>query len=108
MTIGQPERATQNRIIALFRDELAYRYLGDKTDLPNNSNIEEALLTAYLTKNDYTPAQISSAIYKLRIEADNPKGTLRVLDLTDAKVRKVVAEAEDVKSLYEGTLASDY
>ena len=75
-TIGQPERATQNRVIALFRDELAYRYLGDKTDLPNNSNIEEALLTAYLTKYDYTPAQISSAIYKLRIEADNPNRSL--------------------------------
>jgi type I restriction enzyme R subunit len=26
MTIGQPERATQNRVIALFRDELGYRY----------------------------------------------------------------------------------
>jgi len=69
-TIGQPERATQNRVIALFRDELGYRYLGDWTDRLNNSNIKEALLTAYLTKNDYTRAQISSAIYKLRIEAD--------------------------------------
>jgi len=69
-TIGQPERATQNRVIALFRDELGFRYLGDWTDRLNNSNIKEALLTAYLTKNDYTRAQISSAIYKLRIEAD--------------------------------------
>lgn len=73
MTIGQPERATQNRVIVLFRDELGYRYLGDKTDLPNNSNIEETLLTAYLSKNGYTPAQISSAIYKLRVEADRHK-----------------------------------
>ena len=69
--IGKPERITQNRVIALFRDELGYRYLGDWTDRAGNSNIEEDLLTAYLTKRGYTPAQISSAIYKLRTEADN-------------------------------------
>jgi len=28
-TVGQPERATQTRVIALFRDELGYRYLDD-------------------------------------------------------------------------------
>ena len=49
-TIGQPERDTQNRVIALFRDELEYRYLDDWTDRPSNSNIEEDLLTACLTK----------------------------------------------------------
>ena len=69
--VGQPERATQNRVIALFRDELGYRYLGDWTDRDGNSNIEEELLTAYLTEGGYTPAQISAAIYKLRTEADN-------------------------------------
>jgi hypothetical protein len=37
--IGQRERATQNRLIALFRDELGYRYLGDWTDREGNSNI---------------------------------------------------------------------
>ena len=52
-TIGQAERATQNRVIALFRDELRYRHLGDWTDRPDNSNIEEGLLTAYLTKCGY-------------------------------------------------------
>jgi|CXWL01.1.fsa_nt_gi hypothetical protein len=29
--VGQPERATQNHVIALFRDEPSYRYLGDWT-----------------------------------------------------------------------------
>jgi type I restriction enzyme, R subunit len=74
--IGKPERATQNRVIALFCDELAYRYLGDWSDRDGNSNIEEELLTAYLTRSAYTPEQISSAVYKLRTEADNHSRTL--------------------------------
>jgi type I restriction enzyme R subunit len=70
-TIGQLERATQQRVIALFRDELGYCYLGDWTDRNGNSNIEAGLLTAYLTKSGYTPAQISRAIHVLHTEADN-------------------------------------
>lgn len=54
----------------------------------------------------YTEAY--GALYH-RIEAvAEVKGKLRMLDLTDAKARKAVAEAEDVKSLYAGTLARDY
>jgi len=68
--ILQPERATQSRVIALFREELGYRYLGDWTDRDGNSNIEEGLLTNYLTRNGYSREQISSALYKLRTEAD--------------------------------------
>ncbi len=69
--VGQPERASQNRIIALFRDELRYRYLGDWTDRDSNGSIEEGLLTDYLTNSGYTPAQISRALYLLTTEADN-------------------------------------
>jgi type I restriction enzyme, R subunit len=68
--VGQPERATQNRVIALFRDEFHYRYLGDWTYRDGNSNIEEGLLTAYLSKTGYSPAQINKAIYELRTEAN--------------------------------------
>jgi type I restriction enzyme, R subunit len=74
--IGQPERATQNRVIALFRDELHYRYLGDWIDRAGNSNIEEGLLSAWLTKSGYTSAQIAAALYKLRTEATNHNRTL--------------------------------
>jgi type I restriction enzyme, R subunit len=74
--VGQPERATQNRVIALFRHELGYRYLGDWVDRDGNSNVEEELLSAWLTKSGYAPAQIASAIYKLRTEADNHNRTL--------------------------------
>jgi type I restriction enzyme R subunit len=69
--IGQPERATQNRVIALFRQELGYRFLGDWTDRDVNSNIEAELLTDALTKLGYQTAQIQRALYRLRVEADN-------------------------------------
>jgi type I restriction enzyme R subunit len=72
MTIGQSERETQDRVITLFRNELHYRYLGDWTDRDGNSNIEEDLLTAYLTRAGSNPAQISRALHILRTEADNP------------------------------------
>jgi type I restriction enzyme, R subunit len=75
-TVGQPERATQNRVIALFRDELGYRYIGDWTDRDANNNIEEGLLSGWLTKRGYTPTQISVALHKLRTEADNHSRTL--------------------------------
>jgi type I restriction enzyme R subunit len=71
MSIGQSERETQNRVIALFRDELGYRYLGDWRDRDGNSNIEEGLLTSYLTRIGYSPSQISKALHELRTEADN-------------------------------------
>jgi type I restriction enzyme R subunit len=74
--IGQPERATQNRIIALLRDELGYRYLGDWIDRDGNSNIEQGLLSAWLTKSGYTPEQIAVALYKLHTEAANHNRTL--------------------------------
>lgn len=57
--VGQSERATQDRVVALFRDELGYRDLGDWANRDGNSNIEEEHLTAYLTSNGYTPEQIA-------------------------------------------------
>jgi type I restriction enzyme R subunit len=74
--IGKPERATQDRIIALFRDELKYRYLGDWIDRDRNSNIEEPLLAAFLTKSGYTAEQISVALHRLRSETNNHNRTL--------------------------------
>ncbi len=74
--IGKPERATQNRVIALFKDELQYRYVGDWSDRPTNSNIEEGLLSAYLTGRGYTTEQISRATHLLKIEATNANRSL--------------------------------
>lgn len=66
--VGQAERVTQNRVLALFRDELGYRYLGDWTDR-HNDNIEESLLSPWLAARGHTPAQVSMALHRLRTEA---------------------------------------
>lgn len=85
--IVQPERVTQDRVVALFRDELGYRHLGDWTDRTGNSHIEAGLLTDYLVEAGYSPAQIGRALDLLRQEAnhygrslyDNNKETYRLL-----------------------------
>jgi hypothetical protein len=41
------------RVIALFRDELRYRFLGDWTDRDGNSNIEEKLAVGLNEEMDY-------------------------------------------------------
>ncbi|TPE46530.1 type I restriction endonuclease subunit R [Amaricoccus solimangrovi] len=74
--VGKPERATQRRVIELFRDELGYHYLGDWTDRDHNSNVEEGLLAAYLRRAGYKDAQISAATRKLQIEASNTARSL--------------------------------
>lgn len=74
--IGQRERITQNRVIALFRDELRYRYLGHWSDRVGNSNIDEPLLSGYLKNAGYSADQASRAIYLLRVEADNANRSL--------------------------------
>ncbi len=63
-------------MIALFRDELGYQYLGDWGDRSDNSNIEEQPLTAYLSRIGCSPDQASRAIYLLKTEAQNPTRSL--------------------------------
>lgn len=76
MTTGQPERATQNRIVDLFHDELSYRNLGNWSHRRNNSNIEVGLLTAWLDKRGYSAAQIGRALDRLQAEASNANRSL--------------------------------
>jgi len=75
--VGEIERATQNRIVKLFRDQLHYRYLGNWEDRLNNSNIETALLLKYLVEKAGYPEELAKrAIYKLQSAANNNDGNL--------------------------------
>ena len=75
-TIGKPERATQDRIISLFQNELGYRYLGNWIYREGNSNVEEELLAAYLEKNGYTSKQIGAVLFVLKNEVNNRNRSL--------------------------------
>ena len=76
-TMAQPERVTQQRVIALFRDELQYDYLGDWSARDSNRNVEQGLLGDWLTRRGYAQAQISAALHRLRTEADHPARSRR-------------------------------
>jgi len=73
--IGKLERITQYRVIALFRDELGYRFLGDWTDRTNR-HVDEELLGNWLRGRGYRSEQISRAIDMLGREANNPNRSL--------------------------------
>ncbi|MBH2020694.1 MAG: hypothetical protein I8H91_14430 [Burkholderiales bacterium] len=75
-SISQPERATQNRVARLFRDELGYRHLGDWSGRAGNSCIEESLLAPFMAASGCSPAQISRALHALRTEAHHPGRSL--------------------------------
>ena len=69
--IGKPERASQDRVIQLFQNELGYTYLGDWEEELRTQAIEEDILREYLLSKGYSSIQSQKAIDKLRGE----KGT---------------------------------
>ncbi len=74
--VGKAERATQRRVIELLRTELGYRYLGDWSDRPNNSPIEEEYLAPWLQNRGHSDTQIAAAVYRLRLESTNSSRSL--------------------------------
>lgn len=72
MSIGEPERATQERVIDFFRDRkiLDYTYLGNLKDRANG-NIREDLLREYLASCGYSQRLIDGAVGQLQRAAGN-------------------------------------
>lgn len=78
-TVGQRERATQNRIVALFRDTLGYQYLGNFEDRLQNSNIEANLLEAFLKEKKVKKPLIEKAVFELqRVAGDQTKSLYEI------------------------------
>lgn len=69
--VGQIERATQHRIVKLFREQLGYSYLGNWEDRPNNSNIETDQVKAFLLLKGCNTLLINKAMDRLQADAYN-------------------------------------
>ncbi|MEW6400192.1 MAG: HsdR family type I site-specific deoxyribonuclease [Chloroflexota bacterium] len=73
-TVGQIEKRTQDRVVALFRDGLGYDYLGNRIDRPDNANIELDLLRAWLQEKGVEDVLIGRALHALaKVATDTSK-----------------------------------
>jgi type I restriction enzyme R subunit len=59
--IGQIERKTQNRVVALLRDQLGYSYAGSLEEVAN-SNVRTEVLTPWLTSQGYADSLVTKAL----------------------------------------------
>ena len=80
--VGQLERKTQDRIVALFRKRLRYEYLGNWEDREGNCNIEEEYLRAFLTRSGYTAGVGDRAVTELKRTASSQVASLYELNKT--------------------------
>jgi type I restriction enzyme, R subunit len=64
-TVGQKERATQNRVIKLFLEQLGYRYLGNWEYRTNNRNIEPEILSQWLSQQGINDILITKTLRQL-------------------------------------------
>ncbi|MGF6635102.1 type I restriction endonuclease subunit R [Paraburkholderia sp. MM6662-R1] len=64
-TVGQIEKKTQARVVALFQESLGYKYLGNWIDRVGNRNVDHGLLSSFLKRQSYDDAVIARAIHLL-------------------------------------------
>ena len=76
--IGQRERQTQNRIVALFRDrdKLDYAYLGNWEERIGNRNIEGDLLRTFLKEQGHDEKIIDRTLFLFEREAGDTSKSL--------------------------------
>ncbi|MGA8146783.1 MAG: type I restriction endonuclease subunit R [Gallionellaceae bacterium] len=73
-TVGQIERATQQRVVKLFRIMLGYDYLGNWIDRVGNRNIDSDLSRSFLKKQGYDDALITKALHQFeKVAGDQTK-----------------------------------
>lgn len=72
-SVGQIEKRTQARVVALFQERLGYDYLDDRSIL-DNRNIEEKLLRDWLIKQSVSGSLVNRALHELnKVATDTSK-----------------------------------
>lgn len=95
--VGQIERATQQRVVKLFRETLGYDYLDDWTDRIGNSNIEVDLLRKFLKKQGYNDTLITKALHQLsKVAGDQTKSLYDINSSVYGLLRYAVKVKEDI------------
>jgi len=64
-TIGQRERATQQRLIQFFVKDLGYRYLGRSAGYAGDSNIDTDILSAWLKRRGVSDTLVTRTLRQL-------------------------------------------
>lgn len=73
-TVGQIERATQQRIVKLFSETLGYDYLGNWSDRVGTRNVDMDLSHSFLKSQGYDDALITKALHQLsKVAGDQTK-----------------------------------
>lgn len=72
-SVGQIEKKTQERVLALLSQRLGYTDLGDWIDRPANSNIEPERLKAWLTTQGVSDALAARALFELQKVANDTR-----------------------------------
>ena len=68
-TVGEREINTQGRVVTFFQDVLGYKYLGNRQERADNSNIEKTLLTDWIRGRGYDDNIIKKVLSRLEREA---------------------------------------
>lgn len=75
-SVGQIEKKTQARLVALLRDRLNYEYLGNWIDRADNRNIESGYLRPWLLKRGVPENLANRAIHELEKTAGDTSQSL--------------------------------
>lgn len=64
-TVGERERATQDRVLACLHNDLGYTRIGNLSDRPDNQNVDHDRLSAWLRRRGYEDHLIQRALHAL-------------------------------------------